>query len=64
VNSFAGGGPQFLAYGANLGRDFGLFSLGVSTQAGPALRVGLNYQSYVTPTAVAHGGMGQVQLAW
>jgi outer membrane autotransporter protein len=64
VNQFAGGGPQFLAYGANLGRDFGLFSLGVSTQAGPALRIGLNYQSYVTPTAVAHGGMGQVQLAW
>ena len=40
------------------------FSAGVSTQAGPSLRLGVNYQSYVTPTAVAHGGMGQVQLAW
>ena len=64
VNQFAGGGPVFLANGANLGRDFGLFSAGVSTQAGPSMRLGVNYQSYVTPTAVAHGGMGQVQFAW
>lgn len=27
-------------------------------------RMPLAYQSYVTPSAVAHGGMGQVQLAW
>ena len=38
VNQFAGGGPVFLANGANLGRDFGLFSAGVSTQAGPSMR--------------------------
>ena len=64
ASSFAGGGPQFLAYGGNLGRDFGLFTTGLSTQMGPSLRAGLYYMSYVTPPAVAHGGMGQVHLAW
>jgi hypothetical protein len=64
VNQFAGGGPAFLANGANLGRDFGLFTTGVSTQMGSSLRAGFYYMSNVTPTAVAHGGMGQVQIAW
>lgn len=64
VNQFAGGGPVFPAYGGNLGRDFGLFTTGLSTQMGPSMRAGLYYMNYVTPTAVAHGGMGQVQLAW
>ncbi len=31
-NQFAGGGPDFLIYGSNLGRDWGLFGLGLSTQ--------------------------------
>jgi hypothetical protein len=61
---FAGGGPVFAAYGGNLGRDFGLFTTGLSTQMGPSMRAGLYYMNYVTPTAVANGGMGQVQLAW
>jgi hypothetical protein len=47
-----------------LGRDFGLFTTGLSTQMGPSMRAGLYYMNYVTPTAVAHGGMGQVQFAW
>ena len=64
VSQFAGGGPQFLASGGNLGRDFGLFTAGLSTQAGPSIRLGINYQSYVTPSAVAHGGMGQIQFTW
>lgn len=64
VNQFAGGGPTFIANGANLGRDFGLFSTGFSTQMGPRMRAGMYYMNYVTPTAVAHGGMGQLQLAW
>jgi outer membrane autotransporter protein len=64
VNSFAGGGPTFQSNGANLGRDFGMFTTGLSTQMGPSFRAGLYYMNYVTPTAVAHGGMGQVQIAW
>ena len=64
INQFAGGGPLFLTNGGNLGRDFGLFTAGLSTQAGPSVRLGINYQSYVTPSAVAHGGMGQVELSW
>jgi outer membrane autotransporter protein len=64
VNQFAGGGPVFLANGANLGRDFGLFTTGFSTQMGPSLRTGFYYTSYISPTAVVHGGMGQVQIAW
>jgi outer membrane autotransporter protein len=64
VNQFAGGDPVFLAKGANLGRDFGLFTTGFSTQMGPSLRAGFYYMNYVTPTAVAHGGMGQLQIAW
>jgi outer membrane autotransporter protein len=64
VNQFAGGGPMFQSKGANLGRDFGLFTVGLSTEMGPSLRAGLYYMNYVTPTTVANGGMGQVEIVW
>jgi outer membrane autotransporter protein len=63
-NQFESGGPEFLVYGQNLGRDWGEFGLGLSMQLGDRVRLGLHYDAYVTPDAVAHGGMGQVQLAW
>ena len=37
VNQFAGGGPVFAAYGGNLGRDFGLFTTGLSTAVGTSI---------------------------
>jgi hypothetical protein len=55
-----GHGPPAAVYGGNLGRDFGLFTTRLSPQMGPTMRA----MNYVTPTAVAHGGMGQVQRAW
>jgi uncharacterized protein with beta-barrel porin domain len=64
VQQFAGGNPVFLVQGANLGREFGLFKVGLSIQMGSSLQAGLYYMNYVTPTAVANGGMGQLQLSW
>jgi uncharacterized protein with beta-barrel porin domain len=63
-NQFEGGGPNFLIYGQNLGRDWGDFGVGFSMQLGDWLRVGLHYDAFVTPDAVAHGGWGQVQVWW
>jgi outer membrane autotransporter protein len=63
-NQFEAGGPAFLIYGQNLGRDWGDFGLGLTTQLGDRVRIGLQYDAYVTPDAVAHGGMGHVQLSW
>jgi uncharacterized protein with beta-barrel porin domain len=63
-NTFAGGGPDFLVYGQNLGRDWGDFGLGLSMQLGSRVRVGLQYDAFVNADAVAHGGWGQVQLSW
>jgi hypothetical protein len=31
---------------------------------GSRFRAGLYYMNYETPTAVANGGMGQIQLTW
>jgi len=28
------------------------------------VRIGVHYDAFVTPEAVAHGGWGQVQIAW
>jgi autotransporter-associated beta strand protein len=64
VNSFAGGGAAFLTEGGNLGRDFGLFTAGVSAQMGSSMVARLYYLNYVSPSAVANGGMAEVQLMW
>jgi fibronectin-binding autotransporter adhesin len=64
TNTFAAGGPSFTIAGQNLGRDFGQFGVGLSRQWGDRVRASLQYDLYVTPDAVAHGGMGQVQFSW
>jgi outer membrane autotransporter protein len=61
---FAGGGPEFLVYGQNLGRDWGLFGAGLTGQFGQRVRIGLHYDGYFTSNAQSHGGMGQLQLTW
>jgi outer membrane autotransporter protein len=61
---FAGGGPEFLVLGQNLGRDWGLFGVGLTGQFGERVRIGLHYDGYFTSNAQSHGGMGQVQLTW
>jgi outer membrane autotransporter protein len=61
---FAGGGPEFPIFGQNVGRDWGLFGLGLTGQIGERVRVGLHYDGYFTSNAQSHGGMGQVQLTW
>jgi hypothetical protein len=53
-----------LIYGANLGRDWGLFGAGLSTQLTGWTRIGVQYQAYMTPGAQAQGGMAQLQFAW
>jgi autotransporter-associated beta strand protein len=58
------GGPSFLIYGQNLGRDWGLFGVGLATQVSAAIRVGIYYDAYVTENGQANGGMGQVQVSW
>jgi outer membrane autotransporter protein len=64
TNQFAAGGPAFLIYGQNLGRDWGNFGLGLSMQLGNRARIGLHYEADVTANSVAHGGMAQVQVTW
>jgi autotransporter-associated beta strand protein len=64
TNTFEGGGPAFLIRGSNLGRDWGLFGLGLSAQVSNAIRVGLHYDAWVTENGQAHGGWGQVQVSW
>jgi len=63
-NTFAGGGGDFLVYGENLGRDWGLLGVGLTTQLRDRVRIGVHFDSYVTPNSEAYGGMGQVQLTW
>ena len=43
TNTFAAGGPSFLIEGLTLGRDWGLFGLGLSAQVSDAIRVGLRF---------------------
>jgi len=63
-NQFASGGPDFLIYGQNLGRDWGQFGCGLSAQLGDRVRIGLQYDAFVNADSVAHGGMAQMQVRW
>jgi autotransporter-associated beta strand protein len=64
ISSQLPGGPAFPIEGVALGRDWGLFGLGLNYQWGERVRAGLHYDYYVTPRAQAYGGMGQLQISW